>query len=75
MPCVTVEPADCTGDLGTGRTHLAVFTAQSVRADSIWLQGTGGGVAAEIQTLLETGTGLTGSHGTDTHRKQRSHLK
>ena len=51
------------GDLGSRRTHPAVFTAQSVRADSVWLQGTGGGIAAEILTFLETGRGLTGSPG------------
>lgn len=52
-PCVGVEPVEPMGDLGSRRTHLAVFTAQSVRTDSIWLQGTGGGIAAEILTFLE----------------------
>lgn len=34
----------------------AVFTAQPMCTDSIWLQGTGGGVAAEIHTLLRLPT-------------------
>lgn len=37
---------------GSRWLQLAVFTAQSVRADSVWLQGTGGGIAAEILTFL-----------------------
>lgn len=73
LPCNGDEPAEPLGDLGSRRTHPAVFTAQSVRADSVWLQGTGGGIAAEILTFLEMGTGLTGSQGATAHQKQRSH--
>lgn len=67
LPCssphIGVEPAEPVGDLGSRGTHLAGFTAQSVRADSVWLQGTGGGIAAEILAFLEMGRGLTGLLG------------
>lgn len=39
-------------------------------ADSVWLQGTGGGIAAEILTFLEIGTGLTGSQGATAHQSK-----
>lgn len=75
LPRVGVDPLEPVGGLGTRWTHLAVFTAQPMCAHSVRLQGTGGGIAAEIRTFLERGICLTGSYGATAHWRQTLHLK
>lgn len=53
-----MEALEPVGELGGQKTHLAVFTAQPMCTHSVWLQGTGGGIAAETRTFLERGTGF-----------------
>ena len=57
--CLGVEPVEPGGGLRAKRTHLTVFTAQSVGAHGIGLQGARAGIAAEVHTFLQRGVGFT----------------